>query len=255
LVQLVTAGRQTLELQVSRNNGGSSGIDRPLVDFSSIITDLVTCPSPQPIRALPMPSNVLAGDGTLSVSVGIAALAPEAEYRLPGQKVSATLAADLTASKFDVQLRPRGPFGFHRSVRVFLTIPTNFVGLRLPANIRNLKTSSDSTAYELTAISAGIAVAFEPWNYTLGKNLSPIPIRFLTGFDFQIATFQGVSVLPAWFTGISFTVPIFQGDGKVASQLGTSLALGPQFEVDLRDGHPYFLFNLGFNLFTFLAAK
>jgi hypothetical protein len=253
LETLVMAGKQKLDVTVKRDKSGDAGVNHPVVDWTEL-SSLERAPHPIDLGQLPLPSKVAEGDGPVSIEISIGATTPDVQYRLPtigGNSSHGTIAEE----RFSATLRPRGPFGLQSNFRVFLTIPTQFVGLRLPANPSNIQSSSQSAAYEWVTFRAGIHLGIEPWDYRRGKSRYAIPFRFLFGLNLVGIGGAGAMFDPTGVVAFAVTLPVFQEDGKAASQVGTSLAIGPSFEVDLRDGHQYFLVNIGVDIFTLLAPK
>jgi hypothetical protein len=159
---------------------------------------------------------------------------------------------------FSGTLRPRGPFGWPtnmngHSVRTFFTIPLNFTELRFPANPRDMASSDQSPLVQASPIRAGVLFGIEPWDYRKGRNLSPLPLRFLGGIEFiSLSSLTSASYSPALVAGISLTAPIVD-----SSQFGSSLAAGLFYEGDLRgrDIDNYFVVTLGLNVFSLLAGN
>lgn len=274
-------GPQTVEIRVHREGAGEDAVTRWTLRPEEKI-DLSVPPTTKPLRsydgpnaqgrlnkwtedkgrcnvdfmALPVPANDQQGDGPYRVDIRVDALTPEATYRdATGSGQSKTqLIAGLPDRQFRAVLRPRGPFGFRkRQIRMFATIPVQISGLRLPAIPRNLRASTDNPYAELTSIRSGVLVALEPWDYDAGRNRWALPLRFLAGFNLLSVDVRGASFEPTATLGVAATFPLLQSDKKIASQIGTSLALGLMGELDLRDAHPYLLVSLGFNVLSLLA--
>jgi hypothetical protein len=200
-------------------------------------------------------------NGVYTISVKpLAPLAPAVFYRGQTSTSSPASAAASGELEFRANLRPRGPYGWQRApLRMFVTFPVNVTGVRLPASPSDLKRSSSPTAAQVLPLQAGVLFAVEPWNYDAGRNLSPVPVRFVTGmhvFDLSHGSFA-----PSWVTGASVTLPILDLQKGVAEdQLGTDVAAGLFWEVDfreqhvLRDGH-HLLLTLGVNVLSLFGAK
>lgn len=174
-----------------------------------------------------------------------------------------TLAKDdrLTAPElqFSARLHSRGTFGWQRlPIRTFFTVPVDLTGFRFPAAAADLKSTTESEVVQLIQPRVGLLFGVEPWNYDKSAHPWPVQLRFLTGFHlFQFAD-PGVAV--SYALGISATLPIFD---KAPSQLGTSVAIGAFWEVDLRevggdfkfDRANHFVLTAGFNVLSLLGAK
>lgn len=162
--------------------------------------------------------------------------------------------------EFRASLRPRGPYGWKVvPIRVFATFPVNVTGVRFPAATSELRASSHPVWGQVSPVQAGVLVAVEPWDYNTGRNLWPIPTRFVTGmhlFDLSEGAFT-----PSWVTGLSVTLPIVNlQKGAAEDQLGTDAALGLFWEVDLREKQPFryghhALVTLGVNVLSLFGSK
>lgn len=157
-------------------------------------------------------------------------------------------------ANYKARVRLRGPYGLGSPIRVFVTIPVNVVGVRFPASPSDLNKSSDSPLYQSTTLTAGVAVALEPWNYALGRNGSRIPFRVSGGMNF-IALSDKVFA-PSLVVGAAFVLPVIEGPTAVSS----AVSLGAYYENDLREQHPLetghrLLLTFGFNLFSLLSPQ
>jgi hypothetical protein len=241
-------GRQELTLKVRRGQAEQEvvwSID-PTVD-----TDV----------RLPIPEDAKNATGIYTVVASLRGrLPPAVVYRPGGTTVQTSTSPALGDLEFKANLRPRGPFGWKVApIRVFMTFPINFTGIRFTARPKELESSSESPNVQVTSMEAGILLAVEPWNYDKGRNLWPVPVRFMTGANLYNLTEK--SATPSWITGASLTLPIFDLQKGVAEdQLGTDVALGLFWEVDvaendwLTSGH-HFLATLGLNVLSLFGAK
>jgi hypothetical protein len=164
---------------------------------------------------------------------------------------------------YQSRLRPKGPFGItHRrnslgskSVRMFFTVPLDFTAIRFPAAGLDLKSSSDTNIAQISALTTGLLLSVEPWDYTHGVNWFGVPIRAQGGL-LMSNWYKGV-FHPSTYLGGAFILPVFRGP----SQLDVDLALGIGWEVDLRSGYGTFaernhlLVTIGMNIFSLLSPK
>lgn len=93
----------------------------------------------------------------------------------------------------------------------------------------------------------------ELWDYELARPIGPFPVRALVGLNFL--TVQEPILVPSFFVGMSVTAPLVESP----SILGTSLAVGAYWEVDLRHSEPFnqgnhFFLTLGFNAFSLVSV-
>jgi len=174
-----------------------------------------------------------------------------------------TLAKDdrLTAPElqFSARLHSRGTFGWQKfDIRTFFTVPIDLSGFRFPAAASDLTSTKQSEVVQLIQPRVGLRFGVDPWDYDKSAHPWPVQLRFLTGFHlFQLAD-PGVAV--SYALGVSATLPIFD---KAPSQLGTSVAIGAFWEVDLRevggdfkfDRANHFVLTAGFNVLSLLGAK
>ncbi len=171
--------------------------------------------------------------------------------------------AKIPEYRFSITLRPKGPFGLthakssrgSRSARIFLTVPLSFWAMRAPAAGLDLNTSKAPRAVQLTSLTTGLLLSFEPWDYVQGKNMYGVPFRGQIGALFS-NWYKG-QFQPSLYAGIAITLPVFRG----VSQLDTDVALGFGWEVDLRRGYDtfgqrnHFLVTLGMNIFSLLGPQ
>lgn len=154
---------------------------------------------------------------------------------------------------FEARLRPRGPYGFTQPVRAFVTVPLNITGVRFPAAPRSLRKSSDAGHVQVSTLRVGLLGAIEPWNYDNGRTAWAMPFRFLGGMN--LVDLGSGRLAPSVLVGASITAPLIDAP----SQLGTSVAVGAFWEVDLRDQSPlrasHLLITAGFNIFSLFGAK
>lgn len=210
---------------------------------------------------LPIPADARNATGIYTVVATLRGRLPPAVIYRPGASIPQTgTSAAMGDLEFKANLRPRGPFGWKVApIRAFMTFPVNFTGIRFPARPEELDKSSASTSVQVTSVEVGALLAVEPWNYDTGRNLWPVPIRFMTGANLYNVTEATAS--PSWITGASITFPIFDLQKGVAEdQLGTDVAVGLFWEVDVTQkdwistGH-HFLATLGVNLLSLFGSK
>ncbi len=242
-------GRQEVLVTVSRDGGGEATVSWPILD-----------PSEDSYVVLPSLTSGSDGTGAYRVSATInGAHLRDIVYR-PPSATNGHAASALSDHEFRAQLRPRGPFGWRSGgIRTFVTFPIEFVGFRFNARGRDLRASSDSTTAQITTPRLGVLVAVEPWNYDAGANPWAVPTRFMAGLHlFELS--QG-SVAPSMVVGASFTFPLIDlPKGKTQDQLGTDLAVGMFWEVDLQERSPFrdgnhFVVTLGLNVLSVFGAK
>jgi hypothetical protein len=231
-------GPQALQVTVHHEGAGQDGTATWIISPDR---------AGEPVQ-LPVPQDDAHGSGVYQVVIKQATQS-DVVYR---KGVRTTGAPE---GQFVARLRPRGPFGWSNGAfRSFVTIPLNITGLRFPASPRDLSRSSLPTNFSSASLQAGVLLGIERWNYDLGRNPWAVPIRALVGFN--IVDLKQASFTPSFMIGLSMTVPLIDSP----SQLGTSLALGGFYEVDLRDDHPFrtgnrFLVTFGLNLFSLFGAK
>lgn len=242
-------GPQMVRLTVSHGDAPDQTRDAPIDPAMDVDIYLPTLPAGKKVN----------GVYTISVKP-LAPLPPAVVYRGQAPTTNPAVAAAPSELEFRANLRPRGPYGWQRApLRMFVTFPVNVTGVRLPASPSDLKRSSSPTAAQVLPLQAGVLFAVEPWNYDAGRNLSPVPVRFVTGmhvFDLSHGSFA-----PSWVTGASVTLPILDlQKGVTEDQLGTDVAAGLFWELDfreqhvLRDGH-HLLLTLGVNVLSLFGAK
>lgn len=171
------------------------------------------------VHYLTLPGNTESTDAVYSVTVSHAEESETYHRRSIGKD----------DYPFEARIRMRGTYGFDTAVRVFVTVPVNFTGVRFPANPPELSSSSDSRFAQLATPSAGVLVGFEPWDYRFARSSLPIPLRPQAGFHVVDVTERrrGFALL----AGTTATVP-----GLEAGDL--SVNLGVFYENDLRETHP-----------------
>ena len=270
--RMILSGPQVVRIAVRRDGTADDGISTvvvsPLAQFDAngwAGGDRASDPLSEeqkaarrlaPIASLEMtlPPKAAEGEGPFRVRVAVGAVAPTPVYR--DEMTPLTAAAVDSSNLFSAQLSPRGPFGFKGApIRMFVTVPVQAMGVQLPANPRNLTSSQDSRYYEVSTLRTGVMVGLEPWDYTLRKSLFPVPFRVLAGFQFVSIDGRAARFDPRFEVAFKVTLPLIDSDKKLGSQFGTSVTLGPAFNIDLADGHPYFVFHLGFDVLTLFAAK
>ncbi|HKA88110.1 MAG TPA: hypothetical protein VKE22_10605 [Haliangiales bacterium] len=202
-----------------------------------------------PPITLPKPEGDENAHGVYDVTVRVDAKAKGLVYR-PGSDAF----LDDTQYIFHARLRPRGPFGYRAPIRTFVTIPLNITGVRFPANASQLRSSSDAVSYQAVTLQTGVLVGIEPWNYDDGKNKWSLPIRFLGGLN--LLDVKNGHFVPSSVLGLSIAMPLIESP----QQLGTSIALGFFWEIDLTSPTPLayghrFLVTFGFNVFSLFGAK
>jgi hypothetical protein len=185
---------------------------------------------------------------------------PTVAWRSPQASGDAAVTDRLGDLAFHANLRPRGPFGWRVApIRMFLTLPVSFTGVRFPARPSEVSSSTASSNVQVTKILGGALLALEPWNYDTGHNPWPVPTRIVTGMNLYNVS-EGKFV-PSWITGVSLTLPIIDlQKGITEDQLGTDVALGFFWETDvtehdwLHHGN-HFLITFGVNLLTLFGSK
>ncbi len=257
-------GPQTLDVVVHRDGSGADGhvLWTTSVDNApSSAPDQAGADAPPEPRSnvssltLPPPATDTNGNGPYVITVRTSRTGTQAIYR-DGTTPAGSLSDTATAPEYvySARLRPRGPFGFRKNVRMFVTIPVDITGIRFPASPRDLARSSQNPSWQATSVRTGILFGVEPWNYNSGRNRFPLPVRALAGFN--LVNITQTSFEPTFVIGGSVTAPILDNQ----SQVGTSIGLGAFYELDLRDRHPFstgnrFLVTFGFNVFTLFGAK
>jgi hypothetical protein len=210
---------------------------------------------------LPIPADAKNAIGIYTVVASLRGrLPPPVTYRSGAATAQGNANPALGDLEFKANLRPRGPFGWKAApIRAFMTFPINFTGLRFPARPEELKSSSSSPTAQVTPLQVGVLFAVEPWNYDTGRNAWPVPTRFVTGA--HLYNLSDGEVSPSWVTGVSVTLPIFDLQKGVAEdQLGTDVALGLFWEVDIAEkdwithGH-HGLITLGLNVLSLFGSK
>ncbi|HET9934203.1 MAG TPA: hypothetical protein VFQ35_26055 [Polyangiaceae bacterium] len=243
---LATYGQQELEITISRGGAAQKSTTRWL--------------DPAQDDVIPVPA-LKEGSGVYSVSVRLRGPStPIVQYRRgPRQTASSTAAsADLGELEFRASLRPRGHLGWRRAqIRTFVTFPLRFTGMRFPAKASELRTSNDSTTVQVVPVKAGIMAALEPWNYDTDRNPLTPPMRVMTGF--HLYDLSNGDFAPSFLLGGSLTFPILQTAATGGTgNLGTDVAIGAFWEVDLQERHPikdgsHFLLTLGVDVLTLFA--
>lgn len=238
-------GEQVLELQIRREGSAPLPSARLSIPGGAADGDL-----PQSVRLTPPPADDPGSAAPYLLELRIAS--DDAVYGESERAASGEAVVD-PAYAFRARLRPRGRFGLPWPFRAFLTVPINFTGLRFPASPRDMEASSDSTHVQSVPLTAGLLASFEPWDYDRGTPLLTFPMRLQGGFNFVELGSGDFS--PSVLVGGSITAPLLESP----SALGSSLALGFYWEIDLRDGKPLaqsrFLVTFGLNLFSFFGAK
>lgn len=182
---------------------------------------------------------------------------PEVVYR-PAAAINATERPILALGdlEFKANLRPRGRFGWVMfPIRTFVTIPVELAGFRLPANARELESSSEDSKVQLVTGRTGVLIALEPWDYDRGVNPWPIPARLMTGMSlFRLGEGRFV---PSAMTGVQLSFPILDlPKGSAEDQLGTDASLGFFWEHDLQEGGGnHLMITMGANLLTLFGSK
>lgn len=244
VVRLVDRGPQRLRVRVRREKDSRETTDNIVLPFprdlaveqerlkaakgDSASTSTKTNESAQEgswrkacrsVHYLTLPGNTESTDAVYSVTVSHAEESETYHRRSVGKD----------DYPFEARIRMRGTYGFDTAVRVFVTVPVNFTGVRFPANPPELSSSSDSRFAQLVTPSAGVLVGFEPWDYRFARSSLPIPLRPQAGFHVVDVTERrrGFALL----AGTTATVP-----GLDAGDL--SVNLGVFYENDLRETHP-----------------
>lgn len=242
-------GAQSIELTLTQPDGSDQKTTKTID------------PNVDSVIYLPAPTSKKSNGIYRIAARPYAPLPPAVIYR-PGAPTTTPTGGAAAADDFEFRanLRPRGPFGWQRApLRVFATIPVNFVGIRFPAAPRDLRSSSSLTAAQVTPIQTGVLVAVEPWNYDTGHNAWVIPTRFVTGM--HLLDLSHGEFAASWVTGASVTLPLIDlQKGEAEDQLSTDLALGLFWEVDLREPKPFkygqhALVTLGLNVLSLFGSK
>lgn len=178
-------------------------------------------PECRSIHYLALPGATETTDGLYLVSV---TPAPESDVYVRRDSVKKE------DNPFEARIRMRGLYGFDTGIRAFVTVPINLLGVRLPANAPELASSNDNRLAQITTISTGILLGFEPWDYRFGRSSLPIPMRPQAGFHVVdlLERRRGIAAL----AGITTTVPALDVADTVSANLGVF------YENDLREDHP-----------------
>jgi hypothetical protein len=224
------AGSQTSE---DARGKGSTGQSEPPMGASQ---------TPVVVHSVALPDYPASGEGTFDVTIARTPDTSGAVYRKT--RLTDPFQDSIT---FQAKIRLRGTNGFAHPFRIFATVPVNLAGIRFPASAAGLTKSSSTTVYEAFTLTAGILAAVEPWNYQLGRTLYPLSVRFETGFN--LVTITSATFTPTYVLGASVNFPLVESPASV----GTSLAVGTFWEVDLRERDPFkggshFTVTLGLNV-------
>jgi hypothetical protein len=170
---------------------------------------------------LKLPSDVIAADYTVDVTLGSAGAA----Y---GAQLEGTTGEN-TDRKFHVRLHPRGAFGWRNAaLRTFVTA-TVTEGLRLPASPSRITHSRDPSSYQGTGPRLGTLLVVEPWDYDASTARFPFAMRFVTGVLFDDAT--RVESGAAWVTGVGTSLPFL--DTRASSpSFQTAVSVHVLWEAD-----------------------
>lgn len=173
---------------------------------------------------------------------------------------------------FLARVRSKGRFGVahvrgtrgSNSVRVFATIPLDFVAFRFPPSGRAATSSADSNIAQITTLNTGLLLAIEPWNYITNRNMFALPFRFL--FGGMVHRWQQGKFEPSMFTGGALALPLFKGldaNDRVSFDLtlsaGWELSLirsasATSWKDDFR-GRNHFVIAIGLNVFALFSPK
>jgi len=173
---------------------------------------------------------------------------------------------------FLARVRSKGRFGVahvrgtrgSNSVRVFATIPLDFVAFRFPPSGRTATSSADSNIAQITTLNTGLLLAIEPWNYITNRNMFALPFRFL--FGGMVHRWQQGKFEPSMFTGGALALPLFKGldaNDRVSFDLtlsaGWELSLirsasAASWKDDFRSRN-HFVIAVGLNVFALFSPK
>lgn len=161
---------------------------------------------------------------------------------------------------FVAHLRPFGRFGSGNilgdnvGLRMYVTGSLELGGIRFPASAREIKNTSQPTAFQLVAPRPGVLFTIEPWNYHTGQNALSgygFPLSPAIQAGFQLTKISEDDVGVSFLAGGSLNVPVFDG---APSQLGTNVSVGLYYENDMRGGH-YVLTTFGFKLGSLFSGS
>lgn len=206
---------------------------------------------------LPQPADSKETGVYVAQAVVRGPMPPEVVYR-PAAPVNATERPIIALGdlEFKASLRPRGRFGWVMfPIRTFVTIPVELAGFRLPANARELESSSTDSSVQIVTGRTGWLVALEPWDYDRGVNPWPVPARLMAGMSlFRLGEGRFV---PSLMNGVQFSFPVLDlPKGSAEDQLGTDASLGFFWEHDLQDGGgDHLMITVGANLLTLFGSK
>jgi len=211
-------------------------------------------PSKEPVivASLPLPKGNVDPDGVYQVRIVLNTGANSTVVYRPGRAAAASSADE---DAFSATIRVTGeyalPIASH--TRIFATIPVNAFGVRFPASPADLQSSGDSRVYQSAQIKAGVMLAAEPWNYFTARNDWPLKPRVLVGMN--LVNLVNAAFTPSLLAGVAGTFPLVDS----SSQIGTSVAMGLFWEVDLREDHAFdnghILFTVGFNILSLGTPK
>ncbi len=171
---------------------------------------------------------------------------------------------------FLARVRSKGRFGVahvrgtrgSNSVRVFATIPLDFVAFRFPPSGRAATSSADSNIAQITTLNTGLLLAIEPWNYITNRNMFALPFRFL--FGGMVHRWQQGKFEPSMFTGGALALPLFKGlDANDRVSFDLTLSAGWELSLirsasaatdDFR-GRNHFVIAVGLNVFALFSPK
>ena len=173
---------------------------------------------------------------------------------------------------FLAHVRSKGRFGVahargtrgSNSVRVFATIPLDFVAFRFPPSGRAATSSADSNIAQITTLNTGLLLAIEPWNYITNRNMFALPFRFL--FGGMVHRWQQGKFEPSMFTGGALALPLFKGlDANDRVSFDLTLSAGWELSLirsasaaswrdDFRSRN-HFVIAVGLNVFALFSPK
>lgn len=165
--------------------------------------------------------------------------------------------------KYRSELRPKGPFGIthlphslgSKGFRIFATVPVDFAAVRFPAAGLDVQSTRDSTRVQLSTLTTGLLLTFEPWDYTRGVNMLAVPMRLQAGM--LVSNWYKAAFEPSLYVGGGVTLPVIKG----TSQTDIDLVLGFGAECDLRNGYERpgerfrGLVTIGLNVFSLFGPK
>lgn len=219
---------------------------------------------PDAALVLPVPIGDDKGNGIYTVEARLAAR-PSGEVVYRGATKDRVLdqadTVEHSQLRFVARLRPRGLFGWpckrarekeggpsELCVRTYVTATTQIGGIRFPAELRELRSSSEATGYQFVSPRLGILAAIEPWDYDAGVNKWPMNPAFQIGGHFLNLADGAVEMTS--LVGVAGTFPLVS---DVSSQLGAKLTAGLFWEHNFQGGD-HLLVSVSLNIGSLLSG-